>query len=289
MTDERRARAVADLIVESFEPAEAASTAFETEDAWPGGGKAWLVEAYFGVAAGRGRHPGADRRRRRRSDRRGRDLRAHGKARLGRQRPGRPRPRARRTLPRPRRARPRQGQAPRHRRRDRGRPRLRHRPPRHDARLPPPLRPAPEAPPPRAGCSTSAAARACSPSPPPRFCDGKCSSATSTPSPSRSPTTTPASTASANSARPSSRAAWRAAPCGRTRPTTWCSPTFWRSRCACSPPRSPPSPRPDGDAIVSGLLFADVPGVLAAWRAQGFHLAERIDLEGWASLRLRRR
>ena len=49
-TDERRARAVADLIVESFEPAEAASTAFETEDAWPSGGKAWLVEAYFGVA-----------------------------------------------------------------------------------------------------------------------------------------------------------------------------------------------------------------------------------------------
>ena len=46
---------------------------------------------------------------------------------------------------------------------------------------------------------------------------------------------------------------------------------------------------PGGDAIVSGLLLADVPGVLAAWRAQGFHLAERIDLEGWASLRLRRR
>jgi ribosomal protein L11 methyltransferase len=48
VSDERRARAVADLIVESFEPAEAASTAFETDDPWPGGGKAWLVEAYFG-------------------------------------------------------------------------------------------------------------------------------------------------------------------------------------------------------------------------------------------------
>jgi len=48
VADERRARAVADLIVESFEPAEAASTAFETEEPWPGGGKAWLVEAYFG-------------------------------------------------------------------------------------------------------------------------------------------------------------------------------------------------------------------------------------------------
>ena len=37
-----------------------------------------------------------------------------------------------------------------------------------------------------------------------------------------------------------------------------------------------------------GLLLADVPRVLASWRAQGFTLAERIDLEGWASLRLRR-
>jgi ribosomal protein L11 methyltransferase len=48
--DERQARAVADLIVESFEPAETAATAFETEEAWSGGGKAWLVEAYFGFA-----------------------------------------------------------------------------------------------------------------------------------------------------------------------------------------------------------------------------------------------
>jgi len=46
--DEARARAVADLMVESFEPAEAASTAFETEEPWPGGGKAWAVEVYFG-------------------------------------------------------------------------------------------------------------------------------------------------------------------------------------------------------------------------------------------------
>jgi len=48
--DEPRARAVADLIVESFEPAECASTAFETEAQWPGGGKAWQVECYFGFA-----------------------------------------------------------------------------------------------------------------------------------------------------------------------------------------------------------------------------------------------
>jgi ribosomal protein L11 methyltransferase len=47
VSDERRARAVADLIGESFEPGEAASTAFETEERWPGGGRAWLMEAYF--------------------------------------------------------------------------------------------------------------------------------------------------------------------------------------------------------------------------------------------------
>src|SRR5271170_339992 len=48
--DEARARAVGNLMVESFEPAEAASTAFETEAPWPGGGKAWQVECYFGFA-----------------------------------------------------------------------------------------------------------------------------------------------------------------------------------------------------------------------------------------------
>jgi ribosomal protein L11 methyltransferase len=50
VSDERRARAVADLIAESFEPGEAASTVFETGERWPGGGKAWLMEAYFGFA-----------------------------------------------------------------------------------------------------------------------------------------------------------------------------------------------------------------------------------------------
>ena len=103
VSDERRARSVADLIVESFEPAEAASTAFETDDLLPGGGKAWLVEAYFGwepdeeairaliaVAVGR-------------SDRARRDLRPHREARLGRQFARRPQARARRALSRPRR------------------------------------------------------------------------------------------------------------------------------------------------------------------------------------------
>src|SRR5271165_4263636 len=45
VSDERRARAVADLIAESFEPGEVASTAFETERAWPGGGRALIAAA----------------------------------------------------------------------------------------------------------------------------------------------------------------------------------------------------------------------------------------------------
>jgi ribosomal protein L11 methyltransferase len=44
----------------------------------------------------------------------------------------------------------------------------------------------------------------------------------------------------------------------------------------------------DGEAIVSGLLLADAAGVVSAWGAQGFRLADRIELEGWASLRLTR-
>ena len=103
--DEKRARAVADLIVESFEPAEAASTAFETEEPWPGGGKAWLVEAYFGfepdegaglrklVAVAAGEEAACGRR-----------IRRHREARLGRQCARRPRAGAGRALPRPWRA-----------------------------------------------------------------------------------------------------------------------------------------------------------------------------------------
>src|ERR1700683_3108563 len=48
--DESRARAIADLIVESFEPAETAASAFETDAPLNGGGKAWMVEVYFGFA-----------------------------------------------------------------------------------------------------------------------------------------------------------------------------------------------------------------------------------------------
>lgn len=45
---------------------------------------------------------------------------------------------------------------------------------------------------------------------------------------------------------------------------------------------------PDADIVLSGMLARDVPGVLAAYRAQGFYLAKRRDLEGWASILLRR-
>jgi ribosomal protein L11 methyltransferase len=43
-----------------------------------------------------------------------------------------------------------------------------------------------------------------------------------------------------------------------------------------------------GEAILSGLTPSDVPLVLSSWRAQGFFLSRRLDLDGWASLLLRR-
>jgi ribosomal protein L11 methyltransferase len=45
---------------------------------------------------------------------------------------------------------------------------------------------------------------------------------------------------------------------------------------------------PDGTLILSGLLVRDVPGVLSAYAAQGLHLRSRSVLEGWATLVLRR-
>ena len=46
---------------------------------------------------------------------------------------------------------------------------------------------------------------------------------------------------------------------------------------------------PGAELILSGLLARDVAGVLAAYRAQGFFLRQRLDLEGWACLLLRDR
>ena len=43
-----------------------------------------------------------------------------------------------------------------------------------------------------------------------------------------------------------------------------------------------------GQLILSGLLKCDVAGVLSAYRAQGFALLEKTELEGWVALLLRR-
>ncbi|MGI9231361.1 MAG: 50S ribosomal protein L11 methyltransferase [Methylocystis sp.] len=44
----------------------------------------------------------------------------------------------------------------------------------------------------------------------------------------------------------------------------------------------------DAELVLSGLLGRDVPGVLAAYRAHNFFLAQRGDIDGWATLRLSR-
>lgn len=45
---------------------------------------------------------------------------------------------------------------------------------------------------------------------------------------------------------------------------------------------------PRADLILSGLLARDVNGILSAYRLHGFTLRDRLDLESWVSLRLRR-
>ncbi len=45
---------------------------------------------------------------------------------------------------------------------------------------------------------------------------------------------------------------------------------------------------PGADLILSGLLPADVAGILSAYSPQGFRLERRRDLEGWATLMLRK-
>jgi ribosomal protein L11 methyltransferase len=45
---------------------------------------------------------------------------------------------------------------------------------------------------------------------------------------------------------------------------------------------------PGARLVLSGLIPRDVAGVLAAYRAQGFHLVRRLELEGWATLLLAR-
>ncbi len=45
---------------------------------------------------------------------------------------------------------------------------------------------------------------------------------------------------------------------------------------------------PNGEAILSGLLPSDVPGVVSAYGAQKIRLVRRLDIDGWATLLLRR-
>lgn len=45
---------------------------------------------------------------------------------------------------------------------------------------------------------------------------------------------------------------------------------------------------PGADLVLSGLLALDVPGMLSSFGAQGFALRHRVDLDGWATLELRR-
>jgi ribosomal protein L11 methyltransferase len=45
---------------------------------------------------------------------------------------------------------------------------------------------------------------------------------------------------------------------------------------------------PRAEIVLSGLIGRDVPGVAAAYRAQGFALARLIDIDGWATLLMRR-
>jgi ribosomal protein L11 methyltransferase len=96
------------------------------------------------------------------------------------------------------------------------------------------------------------------------------------------------STASARSAGRSSRAASKPARCREGAPYDLAFAKILAKLLRLMAPSLAAVIGSRGEAFVSGLLLAEVPGVLASWRAQGFTLAERIDLEGWASLRLRR-
>ena len=287
VSDERRARAVADLIFESFEPAEAASTAFETDDPWPGGGRAWLMEAYFGsepdeeairtlIAAAadettaRGATFGMTEKR---------DWVANSLAGLNPVRAGR-------FLV--------------HGSHDRSRVQPNDVAIEIEAGL-------------AFGTGHHGTTRGClmhfdrllKRRRPKRVLDVGCGAGVLAIAAAKAlrrkvwlGDIDPLAVAVANAnarlnvvgafcraivSRGVENAALReAAPYDLVfanilaRPLRLLAPSLAAVISA------------DGDAIVSGLLLADVPGVLASWRAQGFHLAERIELEGWASLRLRR-
>jgi ribosomal protein L11 methyltransferase len=45
---------------------------------------------------------------------------------------------------------------------------------------------------------------------------------------------------------------------------------------------------PGAEVILSGLIGRDVPGVIAAYTRQAIALGRRIDIDGWATLLMRR-
>ena len=173
---EQPARRVGDLIAESFAEEQIAVSVAEIR---PG---AWRVTVYFEVApdekALRALVEAAA------GSEQAQALRFEQLAaeELGRREPGRIAAGRRRPLYRSRRARPRKDPRQPHRHRNRGRGRVRHRPSRHDARLPARARPYLQNSRARAGCacSISALAPACWRSRPPAACTRMCSRPTST-------------------------------------------------------------------------------------------------------------
>ncbi len=287
VSDERRARAVADLIFESFEPAEAASTAFETDDPWPGGGRAWLMEAYFGSepdeAAIRALVAAAADETTARAATFGtmekRDWVANSLAGL-----------------KPVRA----GRFLVHGRHDRSRVQANDVAIEIEAGL-------------AFGTGHHGTTRGClmhfdrllRRRRPKQVLDVGCGAGVLAIAAARvlrrkvwlgdiDPVAVAVANANArlNGVGALCRAiVSRGVENGAMREAAPYDVVF--ANILAKPlrllaPSLAAVISADGDAIVSGLLLADVPGVLASWRAHGFHLAERIELEGWASLRLRR-
>jgi ribosomal protein L11 methyltransferase len=54
-------------------------------------------------------------------------------------------------------------------------------------------------------------------------------------------------------------------------------------------PRIARAAAPGADLVLSGLIARDVPGVLSAYRAQGFAYVRRREIDGWVSLHMKRR
>ncbi len=54
-------------------------------------------------------------------------------------------------------------------------------------------------------------------------------------------------------------------------------------------PRIARSAAPAADLVLSGLIARDVPGVVSAYRTQGFALVRRLEIDGWVSLHMKHR